>query len=177
MFFDYYFSYWILIPAVLLSAYASIKVNSTFKRYSRVSNSRGITGYDCARRILDSNGLSDVEIERVSGSLTDHYDPRKRVLRLSETVFNASSVSAISVAAHECGHAIQHQEGYAPLSFRNTIFPVVNIASYASWIFIVLGIIFSGFSFLVPLGIIFFAATVLFQLVTLPVEFDAYFNL
>ncbi|WP_290776178.1 zinc metallopeptidase [Anaerofustis sp.] len=173
MFFDYYFSYWILIPAVLLSAYASIKVNSTFKRYSRVSNSRGITGYDCARRILDSNGLSDVEIERVSGSLTDHYDPRKRVLRLSETVFNASSVSAISVAAHECGHAIQHQEGYAPLSFRNTIFPVVNIASYASWIFIVLGIIFSGFSFLVPLGIIFFAATVLFQLVTLPVEFDA----
>jgi len=172
MFTYYYGEYWILIPAIILTIYASYKVNSTFRRYSKVENSRGISGYDCARRILDSNGLSDVEIQRVQGSLTDHYDPRSRVLRLSDTVFNANSISAISVAAHECGHAIQHQQGYAPLTIRNAIVPAVNFASSLSWVLIFAGIFFS-FANLITIGIIFFAATVVFQLITLPVEFNA----
>ena len=175
MFYSYYYGgyFIILLPAIILSLYASIKVNSTFSKYAKVRNSSGLTGYDCARRILDMNGLSYIPIERVSGSLTDHYDPGKKVLRLSDSVYDADTISAISVAAHECGHAIQHQQEYAPLSIRNAIFPVVNIASYASWIFIVLGIVLSSFSFLVPFGIALFAATVAFQLITLPVEFDA----
>ena len=101
MFYYYYGEYWILLPAILLTLYASFKVNSTFRKYSKVENSRGMTGYDCARKILDSNGLSDVEIQRVEGSMTDHYDPRSRVLRLSDTVFNVDSIAAVSVAAHE----------------------------------------------------------------------------
>lgn len=172
MFYYYYGEYWILLPAILLTLYASFKVNSTFRKYSKVGNSRGITGYDCARKILDSNGLSDVEIQRVEGSMTDHYDPRSRVLRLSDTVFNVDSIAAVSVAAHECGHAIQHQQGYAPLTIRNTIVPAVNLASSFSWILILLGLFFS-FSNLITVGIIFFAATVVFQLITLPVEFNA----
>lgn len=172
MFYYYYGEYWILLPAILLTLYASFKVNSTFRKYSKVENSRGITGYDCARKILDSNGLSDVEIQRVEGSMTDHYDPRSRVLRLSDTVFNVDSIAAVSVAAHECGHAIQHQQGYAPLTIRNTIVPAVNLASSFSWILILLGLFFS-FSNLITVGIIFFAATVVFQLITLPVEFNA----
>ncbi len=175
MFFSYYYGgYWIiLIPAIILSLYASIKVNSTFNKYSKVHNSSGLTGYDCARRILDMSGLSNVSIERVAGSLTDHYDPRARVLRLSESVYNATTISAVSVAAHECGHAIQHQQEYAPLNIRNAIVPVVNFASYASWIFILLGVVLGSSSFFLPLGIALFAATVVFQLITLPVEFDA----
>ena len=172
MFYYYYGEYWILLPAILLTLYASFKVNSTFRKYSKVENSRGITGYDCARKILDSNGLNDVEIQRVEGSMTDHYDPRSRVLRLSDTVFNVDSIAAVSVAAHECGHAIQHQQGYAPLTIRNTIVPAVNLASSFSWILILLGLFFS-FSNLITVGIIFFAATVVFQLITLPVEFNA----
>ena len=172
MFYYYYGEYWILLPAILLTLYASFKVNSTFRKYSKVENSRGITGYDCARKILDSNGLNDVEIQRVEGSMTDHYDPRSRVLRLSDTVFNVDSIAAVSVAAHECGHAIQHQQGYAPLTIRNTIVPVVNLASSFSWILILLGLFFS-FSNLITVGIIFFSATVVFQLITLPVEFNA----
>ena len=172
MFYYYYGEYWILLPAILLTLYASFKVNSTFRKYSKVEISRGITGYDCARKILDSNGLSDVEIQRVEGSMTDHYDPRSRVLRLSDTVFNVDSIAAVSVAAHECGHAIQHQQGYAPLTIRNTIVPAVNLASSFSWILILLGLFFS-FSNLITVGIIFFAATVVFQLITLPVEFNA----
>lgn len=172
MFYYYYGEYWILLPAILLTLYASFKVNSTFRKYSKVENSRGITGYDCARKILDSNGLSDVEIQRVEGSMTDHYDPRSRVLRLSDTVFNVDSIAAVSVAAHECGHAIQHQQSYKPLIIRNTIVPAVNLASSFSWVLILLGLFFS-FSNLITVGIIFFAATVVFQLITLPVEFNA----
>lgn len=172
MFYYYYGEYWILLPAILLTLYASFKVNSTFRKYSKVENSRGITGYDCARKILDSNGLSDVEIQRVEGSMTDHYDPRSRVLRLSDTVFNVDSIAAVSVAAHECGHAIQHQQSYKPLIIRNTIVPAVSLASSFSWILILLGLFFS-FSNLITVGIIFFAATVVFQLITLPVEFNA----
>ncbi|RGD73785.1 zinc metallopeptidase [Anaerofustis stercorihominis] len=172
MFYYYYGEYWILLPAILLTLYASFKVNSTFRKYSKVENSRGITGYDCARKILDSNGLSDVEIQRVEGSMTDHYDPRSRVLRLSDTVFNVDSIAAVSVAAHECGHAIQHQQSYKPLIIRNTIVPAVSLASSFSWVLILLGLFFS-FSNLITVGIIFFAATVVFQLITLPVEFNA----
>ncbi|MFR6311289.1 zinc metallopeptidase [Anaerofustis stercorihominis] len=172
MFYYYYGEYWILLPAILLTLYASFKVNSTFRKYSKVENSRGMTGYDCARKILDSNGLSDVEIQRVEGSMTDHYDPRSRVLRLSDTVFNVDSIAAVSVAAHECGHAIQHQQSYKPLIIRNTIVPAVSLASSFSWVLILLGLFFS-FSNLITVGIIFFAATVVFQLITLPVEFNA----
>ena len=172
MFYYYYGEYWILLPAILLTLYASFKVNSTFRKYSKVENSRGMTGYDCARKILDSNGLSDVEIQRVEGSMTDHYDPRSRVLRLSDTVFNVDSIAAVSVAAHECGHAIQHQQSYKPLIIRNTIVPAVSLASSFSWVLIFLGLFFS-FSNLITVGIIFFAATVVFQLITLPVEFNA----
>lgn len=172
MFYYYYGEYWILLPAILLTLYASFKVNSTFRKYSKVENSRGMTGYDCARKILDSNGLSDVEIQRVEGSMADHYDPRSRVLRLSDTVFNVDSIAAVSVAAHECGHAIQHQQSYKPLIIRNTIVPAVSLASSFSWVLILLGLFFS-FSNLITVGIIFFAATVVFQLITLPVEFNA----
>lgn len=172
MYFGYYSYYWMLIPAILLSLYASIKVRSTFSKYSRIENERGITGYDCARRILDRNGLEDVNIERVAGSMTDHYDPRGRVLRLSETVYGCDSVAAVSVAAHECGHAIQHSKSYVPLVVRNTIAPVVQLASSASWILILIGIFFS-MSGLINIGIIFFAACVAFQIITLPVEFNA----
>lgn len=170
--YGYYSLYWILIPAIVLSAYASFKVNATFRRYSSVMTRRGVTGMQVARSILDSRGLYDVSVEPVRGNLTDHYDPRTRTVRLSESVYGKTSVSAVSVAAHECGHAVQHQVGYAPLTFRNTIVPVVNFASSASWILLILGFALSALN-LVYIGIYMFAATVVFQLVTLPVEFNA----
>ena len=171
-YYGYYSLYWILIPAIILSAYASFKVRSTFSRYTQVASRRGMTGMEVARRILDSKGLYDVRVEPVRGSLTDHYDPRTRTVRLSEPVYGRTSISAISVAAHECGHAVQHQESYFPLTFRNTIVPVVNFASSASWIILILGFVMSATG-LIYAGIYLFAATVIFQLVTLPVEFNA----
>lgn len=161
----------ILVPAIILSAYASYKVNSVTNRYFRVRSTRGMSGEQVARTILDRNGLGSVQIRPVGGTLTDHYDPRSRTVNLSEEVFYGTSVTSISVAAHECGHAIQHKESYWPLTFRSAIVPAVNFASSASWIIILLGF-FINRRWL-WLGIVLFSATVLFQIVTLPVEFNA----
>lgn len=161
----------ILIPAILLSMYASFKVNSTTSRYFKVRAMKGMTGQEVARRILDYNGLSSVPVMPVSGNLTDHYDPRGKTVSLSEEVFYGTSITSISVAAHECGHAIQDKESYVPMMFRSAIVPVVNFASSASWIIILMGF-FVNRQFL-WMGIVLFSATVLFQLVTMPVEFNA----
>lgn len=162
----------LILPAIILAAYAQSRVTSTFNKYLRVMNSYGYTGYEVARRLLDANGLYDVPVERISGRLSDHYDPRKRVLRLSPDVYNSNSLASVGVAAHECGHAIQHLEGYTPLVIRNTIAPVASIGSQASWIFIIAGFIF-GLGDLVDIGILLFSAAVAFQIITLPVEFNA----
>ncbi len=169
--FDYTYLVFVL-PAIIISMIAQFKVSSTFAKYNRITNARRITGADVARRILDSNGLSSVVIEHVRGNLTDHYDPKSRVLRLSDSVYNSSSIASLGVAAHECGHAIQHARGYAPLSVRNSVFPVVRISSSLSVPLIILGLMVNTSSLLM-LGIILFSAVVAFQLITLPVEFNA----
>ena len=168
--FDYYYLV-LIVPAIIISLIAQTKVSSTFSKFSRIANIRGLTGAEAARRILDMNGLSGV-IEHVKGNLTDHYDPKSRVLRLSDSVFSSKSVAALGVAAHECGHAIQHAKAYAPLKIRNSVFPVVNISSSLAVPIIMLGLIFNT-PFLIDAGIILFSAVVFFQLVTLPVEFNA----
>ena len=162
----------LVMPALLFAMYAQSKVNSTFNKYRTVGNRRGFTGADVARKILDMNGLRNVTVERVAGNLTDHYDPRTNVVRLSDATYSSTSVAAIGVAAHEVGHAIQHAEGYAPIKVRNTIVPVVQIASYAAWPLAIIGLIMS-FEKLAIAGIVMFAAVVFFQLITLPVEFNA----
>lgn len=170
--FYYDSSFLLLIPALIIAAYAQFKVKSTFHKYNKVPSQKGYTGRDVARSILDRSGLSDVQVMAVSGELSDHYDPMQRVVRLSESVYNKSSIAAVSVAAHEVGHALQHQEGYAPLTFRTFLAPVAGIASQSVWVLILLGIIFSIPS-LINIGIVVFSVTVLFQIVTLPVEFNA----
>lgn len=162
----------ILVPALIFAAYAQSKINSTFNTYSRVRNSYGYTGYQVARTILDNHGLQNVPIEIVRGHLTDHYDPRHRVLRLSNEVYNGTSVASVGVAAHECGHAIQHQEAYAPLTIRNSIAPIASFGSQAAWFMVIAGLFF-GFGSLFTLGILFFGAAVIFQIITLPVEYNA----
>ena len=162
----------ILIPAVLITMYAQMKVSSTFNHYSQVPSHRGMTGADVARYILNQNGLYDVPIERVSGQLSDHYDPQSRVIRLSTDVYGSSSLAALGVAAHEVGHAIQHDTGYLPLYIRNTVIPVTQIGSYAAIPLFMLGL-FMGSESLARLGVLLFGAIVFFQLVTLPVEFNA----
>lgn len=170
-------SYIILLPAILFSLYASNKVNSTFKKYSKVGNRNGYTGRDIAEKILQMNGMHHVAIEHVSGNLSDHYDPKSRTVRLSDSVYNSTSLSAVSVAAHECGHALQHENDYVFLNIRHAIVPVVNIVNQASTPLIILGVILGASgslgSLLIQLGILFFAGAVVFQLVTLPVEFNA----
>lgn len=161
----------LLVPAILLSIYASFRLNSVTSKYSRVRAMRGMTGEQVARRILDSNGLNHIRIYPVAGRLTDHYDPRAKTVSLSEDVFYGNSLTSVAVAAHECGHAIQDKEKYAPLVFRSTMVPAVNFASSASWLIIMLGFFMSN-TFL-WLGILLFSVTVLFQIVTLPVEFNA----
>ncbi|MCI5500848.1 MAG: zinc metallopeptidase [Lachnospiraceae bacterium] len=165
-------TYMLVIIGALLCMAASANVNMTFSRYSRNSTRSGITGQEAARRILMHAGITDVRIERIGGSLTDHFDPRNRVVRLSDSVYNSTSVAAIGVAAHECGHVIQHSTGYLPIKIRSAIVPVVNIGSRLSLPIILLGIILSSFD-LVNIGIILFGLTFAFQLVTLPVEFNA----
>ncbi|MDF2532249.1 MAG: peptidase rane zinc metallopeptidase [Clostridia bacterium] len=162
----------ILIPAILFAAYAQSKINSTFNTYLRVRNSNGYTGYQVARTILDNHGLQEIPIELINGHLTDHYDPRKRILRLSNAVYNGNSLASVGVAAHECGHAVQHQESYVPLTIRNTIAPIASIGSQLSWVLVIAGIFF-GYTGLIDIGILFFSVAVLFQLVTLPVEYNA----
>lgn len=165
-------TYLILVPALIISFWAQTKVNSAFNKYSRVRTMNGYTGEQIARQILNEAGLYDIPIEMVNTRLGDHYDPSNRVLRLSPEVYNGSTIAAAGVAAHEVGHAIQHKESYTPLTFRNFIFPVVNISSNLSWIIFIAGLILS-IKPLVTLGIVMFSAVVLFQIVTLPVEFDA----
>ena len=165
-------TYLILVPALIISFWAQTKVNSAFNKYSRVRTINGYTGEQIARQILNEAGLYDIPIEMVNTKLGDHYDPSNRVLRLSPEVYNGSTIAAAGVAAHEVGHAIQHKESYMPLTFRNFIFPVVNISSNLSWIIFIAGLILS-IKPLVTLGIVMFSAVVLFQIVTLPVEFDA----
>lgn len=160
-----------LMPAILFSMYAQLKVSTSFNKYLRVASRSGYTGSQVARMILDRNGLEDVKIESVSGQLTDHYDPRTKVVRLSRNVHNGSSIAAISVAAHEVGHAMQHGEGYLPLIIRNNIAPIASIGSRFVWVLILLGFLISPF--LLEVGIILYLAVVLFQIVTLPVEFNA----
>lgn len=170
----YYSSMIILIPAIIFALYAQSKVKATFAKYLRVRNSRNITGAEAARRILDRNGLHDIQIEYSRGSLSDHYDPRKRVLRLSNEVYNGTSVASVSVAAHESGHAIQHARGYAPLQIRNTIAPTVGFASQAAFPLAFLGLFMgSGGAFLIEIAIYLYSAAVFFQVITLPVEFNA----
>lgn len=175
-YYGYYYydpTYMLIIISALISLFAQFLVNSRFSKYARVRSRSGMTGAQAAERILQSQGIYDVAIQRVSGKLTDHYDPRNRTLNLSDAVYASTSVAAVGVAAHECGHAIQHARGYAPLSFRSALVPVANIGSQLSWLFIILGIFFGGSHTLIMIGILMFSAAVLFQLVTLPVEFNA----
>lgn len=172
--FGYYWdpTYILVIVGALICMAASMRVRSTYAKYSRVRNMSGLTGAQAAQRILHAAGISDVVVMRVAGNLTDHYDPRNKTLNLSESVYDSNSVAAVGVAAHECGHAIQHQQNYAPLNIRSMLVPVAQFGSGASWIIIILGIFLSAQP-LLTLGIVLFAAAVLFQLVTLPVEFNA----
>ena len=167
-------TYLMVLAGAVLSMIASAKVNSTFQRYAKVRSMSGMTGAQVARRILDRNGLSEIPVEHVSGNLSDHYDPARKVLRLSDSTYNSPSVAAIGVAAHECGHAIQHKESYGPLKLRTAIVPAANLGSRLGMPIILLGLFFGGGgSFLVNLGIWVFSLAVLFQIVTLPVEFNA----
>ena len=168
-------TYVLVLIGVVLSLLASARVKSTFAKYERIRNSAGLTGRDAAERILRGAGIYDVRIERVSGSLTDHYDPRNKVLRLSDSTYHSMSVSAVGVAAHECGHAIQHAVNYAPIRWRGALVPVANLGSNIAWPLIVIGLFITGesSSLLINLGIIAFSFAVLFHLVTLPVEFNA----
>lgn len=170
----------LVVPAMLFAMYAQLKVKRTFNKYSEVRSDSGYNGASIAQNILDKAGIYDVRIEHVGGNLTDHYDPKNKVLRLSDSVYNSSSVAALGVAAHEVGHAIQHNKSYLFLNIRNSIFPVVNIGSKLAMPMILLGVLFSyvsarstfGIS-VIRFGIVLFAVVVLFQLITLPVEFDA----
>ena len=166
----YYFL--LIVPAMLIAMFAQARVNTTFNRYSRVYSRRGITAAQVARSILDANGLYEVQVMRVSGHLTDHYDPRTNVVRLSDSVYTSSSIASIGVAAHEVGHAIQHATDYAPLTIRSAIIPITNLGSQLSMPLILLGILFSAQP-LVEIGILAFSLMAVFQLVTLPVEFNA----
>ena len=176
MFFDWYYIA-LVLPAVIFSLWASARVNSTFRKYSEQRIISHMTGSDAARMILDYNGLNNVRIERVSGNLTDHYDPRSGVIRLSDAVYQGSTSAAVGVAAHECGHAIQHAKGYFPLKIRNAIVPVTNIGSRLSMPLILIGILVSytssSYISIAYLGVACFSLCAIFQLVTLPTEYNA----
>lgn len=161
-----------VLPAVILSLWASYNVKSTFAKYSRVASDRGITGYDAARMILDVNGLTHVGIAQIAGELTDSYNPKTNIINLSQSVYGVRTAAAVGVAAHEAGHAVQHATGYTPIKIRSAIIPLTNLGSTLSWPLVLIGILFSS-PMIAYLGVIFFGAAVFFQLVTLPVEFDA----
>lgn len=171
----------VLIPAMIFAFWAQINVQTTFSRFRQVRNRRGLTAADVARRILDANGLNYVQIQRVSGELTDHYDPRAQVVRLSDSVYDSTSVAAIGVAAHEVGHACQHAEDYVPLRIRSAIIPMTRIGSMLAMPVFILGLLFAQLSLygnmvgdvFMMLGILLFSLSTLFQLVTLPTEFNA----
>ena len=166
-------TYLLLIVGVIVSGIASAKESSTFNKYSRVRSSAGMTGAEAAQRILYSEGITDVAVQHISGSLTDHYDPSSKVVSLSDATYGSTSVAAIGVAAHECGHVIQHHRGYAPLSIRSALVPVANVGSKAGVPICILGMFLGMNETLINLGILVFSFGVLFQIVTLPVEFDA----
>ena len=166
-------TYILVLIGVLLSLAASSKVNSTYSRYARVGARCGMTGAEAARQLLNSQGIYDVTIRRVSGHLTDHYDHRTRTVNLSDAVYGATSIAAIGVAAHECGHAIQDADSYVPLRLRGALVPVANFGATISWPLIIIGLFMGSGSVLIQLGILLFSLSVLFQLVTLPVEFNA----
>ncbi|MFI3237672.1 MAG: zinc metallopeptidase [Lachnospiraceae bacterium] len=166
-------TYILVIIAAVFSMWASHKVNATYQKYAKVRCMQGLTGSEAASKILYYAGLSNIRVEHVSGKLTDHYDPKDKVLRLSDSTYNSASVAAVGVAAHECGHAIQDQVGYAPLKIRAMLVPAANLGSKMGMPIIILGVILSYNSMLIQVGIWVFSLAVLFQLVTLPVEFDA----
>ena len=169
----------LVLPAVIFSLWASIRVNTTFKKYSKIRSMRGITGAEAARRVLDANGLQHIRIEQIPGNLTDHYGPRSDVIRLSESVYGNTSVAAVGVACHEAGHAVQHAENYAPVKIRAAIIPVTNIGSRLAIPLIILGILLNSlasapeFLVIAYIGVACYGLCTLFQLVTLPTEFDA----
>lgn len=173
----YYFDWTYLIfivPAAIISLIASARVNSSFNKYSKIRNRRGITGAQAAYNVLAAHGITNVTIEHVHGKLTDHFDPRTNTIRLSDAVYNASTIAAVGVAAHEAGHAVQHAVGYVPNKIRGAIVPAVNIGSKLSWIVILLGLVLPvQYDAVLYIGIALFSLTVLFALVTLPVEFNA----
>ena len=172
----YYDSTYILVLiGAILCMVASAKVNSTFKKYSGIRSASGLTGKEAAEKILIHNGIYDVSIQHVPGDLTDHYDPRHKVLRLSDSTYNSTSVAAIGVAAHECGHALQHATNYSPLTIRGALVPIANFGSQLAWPLIIIGIFLNGNTgtTIINAGILCFFVAVLFQLITLPVEFNA----
>lgn len=173
MYGGYYGGSWMLfaLPAMLLAFYAQAKVNSAYQKYSKIGSGINLTGSEIARKILDKNGLNYIRIEQTPGVLSDHYDPRAKVLRLSNSIYSGNSIASMSVAAHEVGHALQHAEGYFPLILRNNIAPIVSFGSQAVWIFILLGFIISPF--FIQIGVMLFLGVVIFQIITLPVEFNA----
>lgn len=162
-----------MLPFMILSLVVQGVMNSTFRKYGAIRNSRNLTGVQAAERVLMHNGVKGVRIERVSGNYSDHFDPRTNVIRLSDTVYNSNSIAAVGVACHEAGHAVQHAQNYLPNKIRSVILPAANLGSKLSWIFIVLGLITSTLQPLLYVGIILFSAAVLFTLATLPVEFNA----
>ncbi|MGB8951175.1 MAG: zinc metallopeptidase [Candidatus Aminicenantales bacterium] len=172
-FWDY--TFFLLIPPLILALYSQQKVRNTYKRYSRIGAVSRISGAEAAQSLLSTGGAGNVKIEKVSGSLTDHYDPRKKVLRLSEGVYESSSLASLGIAAHEAGHALQHSKGYFPLQLRNAVYPVASLGSSLAFPLFFIGFLFSrqGPSILMDIGIFLFAGAVLFSVITLPVEFNA----
>lgn len=168
-------TYLLVVIGAVICLIASARVKTTYEKYSHQRSMSNMTGAQAAERILSAAGINGVRVQRVAGNLTDHYDPRNKTLNLSDTVFGSTSVAAIGVAAHECGHAIQHKEEYAPLKIRSAMVPAANFGSTLAWPIIIIGCLFGSHtgSFLINMGILFFSLAVLFQLVTLPVEFDA----
>ena len=173
MFYGFDRTYLLVLIAAIFSMWASARVNSTYSKYAKVRSMQGLTGAEAAQRILYYAGLSNIRVEHVSGNLTDHYDPKSKVLRLSDSTYSSASVAAIGVAAHECGHAIQDAEGYSPLRLRSTLVPAANLGSRLGIPIILLGVLLGSNYTLVQVGIWVFSLAVLFQLVTLPVEFNA----
>ena len=168
-------TYVMVLIGVVICMLASANVNRTFQKYSRIRSHSGMTGLEAAERLLHANGIYDVTVQHVAGNLTDHYDPRNKTLNLSDSTYASTSVAAIGVAAHECGHAVQHANGYAPLKIRDSLVPVANFGSTLAWPLILIGFLIQGNAsvLLINLGILLFSAAVLFQIVTLPVEFNA----
>ena len=168
-------TYILVVIGAVICMIASARVKGTFNKYSQLRSMSGMNGAQVAQRVLQAAGIYDVQVRHVSGSLTDHYDPRTKTVNLSDPVYNATSVAALGVAAHECGHAIQHAKSYAPLSIRSALVPIANFGSMLAWPIILIGLLFNTRSsgLIIDIGILLFSAAVLFQLVTLPVEFDA----